>query len=113
MSGFRPPSGGKDKKVTIVPVDEGIGFIDIGEKRIQFGQVTTTGKLKKSFDLNLDFDDDEYNIIATAETEGRGFSASIFANSKSSFNIDPHNSVKSKTITWNWQAIGKKPKGVL
>ena len=100
-----PPDG--DVVVGLNP-NEGTGFIDIGDKRIQWGQFTNTTDSVESVSLNQDFADTGYNVVLTSATITKAGAVAVEPTSVSQFDLNRSNSIDG-TIVWNWQAIGNKP----
>lgn len=102
MSGFRPTAGGSSAAVI-----EGVGYVDIGTKRFQFGQIANNLDGNQDFDLPMPFADDEYSLVLTSCTLGKGGNVATKLYTDK-FTVDRENTI-SGTIIWNWQAMGEKP----
>ncbi len=87
---------------------EGEGFIDIGSKRIQWGQFTNTTDSVELVSLGQPFADTDYNVVLTSNTITKAGAVAVSPISVSQFDLNRSNSIDG-TIVWNWQAIGKKP----
>ena len=102
MSGFRPMSSDAE------PVSEGVGYVDIGTKRIQWGLFSNTIDGEQVAQLNVPFADTDYTVTLTSNVLGKAGHVAVAKYETDNFTVDRNNDIGG-IIVWNWQAMGNKP----